>query len=173
MTTVPLGGSGFLAPPLPPPRGADSSDENSGSWSDQDLALALPPDPDPNPAGQGPDSAAAVLSDAAEMFLQPAHGSPFAGDDLEQEQEEDGWEVCAPHRSTAKRLKRPCDGDSVSKGKRLRIGECGSDGGGGGNDEAVLPGPSDLGRPAPGGCGETAALGSHRATPEQARTSKL
>ena len=152
--------------------------EYSGSWSDQDLAIALPSDPDPNPAGQGPSSAAPVQRNGPEALLQPSHGSPSAGDDWEDEQGEDGWEAAldeehAPHRSTAKRIK-PCDGGLVSKGKRLRVGSGGGGGGvrGGGGDEAALPGPIALGcRPAPGGHEETAALGSHCATPEQARPS--
>lgn len=151
--------SGFLTPLLPLPRDGGSSDDNSGSWSDVDLALALPPDPDPNPAGRGPGSAAPVLRDAPEALLQPARGSPFAGDDWEKE---DGWvagldEEHAPHQSDANRFKRPCDGGLVSKGKRPRVEQCCGNGGGGGDgDEAALPGAGALGR-------------SHQATPGQAR----
>ena len=178
MTAVALRGSGFRAPAFPLQRGADSSNDNSGSWSDVDQAIALPSDPDPNPAGHGPGSAALVQRGAPEALLHPAHGRHSAGDDGEKEQEEDGWEAAldeehAPLQGAASRLKRPCDGGLVSKGKRPRIRECGGDGGGS-HDEAALPGPIALGRrSAPGGREETAALGSHHATPEQARTSEF
>lgn len=158
------------------PLGDDGSDNGSGSWSEVDLAFALPRGS--NPAVCSPGSAAPVPRKAPGVLLQPPRGSPPAEDDGEEG--EDDWEAW-PEESTlrrarrpasstgrpAKRIKRPGSGALVDKGKRPRAAECS---GGGGGDNAALPGPAALDcRPVHGERVETAPPCDHQGIPEQAR----
>ena len=170
-------------PPCALPLGGGDADHAGGCLSAVDLALAPPPDPDPSPAGCSPGSAAPALRGAPGALLQPPHGSPSAGDDCEEEEEDDSWEAgpdeeytpCRARRSAssagrpAKRLRHGAP-VRVPKRPRVKTRAGGGSSGGSGGDDAARPGAVALGcRPAHGRHEETAAPGAQQALPEQAR----